>query len=89
MQLRWLQGSSLHDAYMNEGFLHHVQEEASEEVSMLRTEVARLQQELAASTQQLEAASAAAEAERSASIILCPATACCVNNPVIESVSLS
>ena len=91
MQLRWLQGSSLHNACMNEGFLRYaqVQEPASEEIGILRTEVARLQQPIAASIQQLEAASAAAEAERSTSIILCPATACCMNNTVMESVSLS
>jgi len=75
---------------MNEGFLRYaqVQEEASG-FGMLRTEVARLDQEIAAMIQQLEAASAAAEAERSTSIILCPATACCVNNTVMNSVYLS
>jgi len=75
---------------MDEGFLRsvHVQEEASE-VRMLRTELARLEQKTAAILQQLEAASAAAEAERSTSIIFCPATACCVNNTVMDPVYLS
>ena len=41
-----------------------MQEEASEEVGILRTEVAQLQTQLANTTEQLEAANAAAEAER-------------------------